>query len=275
MLQRRRFIAALLTMPIISRWCAADSTRHPDAAFAPGEKLRYQLGWQFITAGFATLEVLPDECLEGKKVRSFSLTARTRKIVDHIFKVRDTVSSLAEYDLSRSLGYNQIQREGKTKRDISVDFDWDNMNAHYFEALKKKSKITPVVENTLDPLSAFYFVRNQHLEVGSVIEGPMTDGKKCKIAQIRVVKREKIKAGGKKYDTFKLVPDIQDLGGVFESSKDASMALWCTTDWRHLPVLMESKVAVGSFKAELIEAITPSDPIARSASKPAEAANAD
>jgi len=253
MLKRRRFIAALLSLPLFSRRATAQDSDAGTAAFQPGEKLKYRIGWQFIIAGYATLEVLPDEELDGRKVRSFRMTARTRKIVDHLFKVRDHVSSLAEYDLSRSLGYTQKQLEGKTERDITVDFDWDSMTAYYFEALSKKSRITPIQENTHDPLSAFYFIRNQHLDVGTVIEGPMTDGKKCKTARITVTKRETIKIDGKKYDTFKLIPDIQDLGGVFKASDDATIELWCTADHRHIPVLMKSKVVVGSFKVELIE----------------------
>jgi hypothetical protein len=187
---------------------AADTEKPP--AFAVGEKLSYSLGWQFSVAGHVTIEVLPDEAIAGRKVRSFMMTAKTNTATDRIFKVRDELSSQAEYDVSRSLGYSKIQREGKTKRDVSVEFD-----------------------------------------VGSVIKGPMTDGKRCKVAEIRVVSRERIKVNGKKYDTFKMVPDIKDVGGVFEKSKNAKIELWCTADHRHIPVRMKSKVLVGNLKAEL------------------------
>lgn len=258
---RRTFIASLLSLPLVSRWCAAqdESAASPSPAFEAGEKLKYSLGWQFIVAGHATLEVLPDEEWDGRKARSFQMEARTRKVVDHLFKVRDSLSSVAEYDVSRSLGYAKIQREGKTKRDVTVDFDWEHLKAHYFEARSGSSKTIDIPENTLDPLSAFYFIRNQKLEVGTVIKGPMTDGKRAKEAEIKVVKRERIKVNGTKYDTFKLIPDIKDVGGVFEKSKDAKMEIWCTADHRHIPVLMKSKVFVGSFKAELesIEKVEP------------------
>jgi hypothetical protein len=253
MQRRRNFIAALLSLPLINRFSDAQEDAKPaqPPAFEAGEKLTYSLGWQFIVAGQATLEVLQDEELDGRLVRSFQMTAKTGKVADKIFKVRDTLSSLAEFDVSRSLGYAKIQREGKTKRNITVDFDWKNLNATYVEAIKGKTHTTPILENTLDPLSAFYFIRNQQLEVGKTIEGPMTDGKRCKMAKIAIVKREKIKVNGKKYDTFKLVPDIQDIGGVFEKSDNAKIEIWCTTDHRHIPVLLKSKVMVGNFKAEL------------------------
>lgn len=250
MRQRRTFLTALLSLPVLNLLSRAE-TADSLPAFEPGEKLTYSLGWQFIVAGHATLEVLPDEEIEGRKVRSFSMQAKTRKVVDHLFKVRDNLSSTAEYDVSRSLGYCKIQREGKTKRDVTVDFDWENKVAHYFEALGSDSISIPIQDNTLDPLSAFYFIRNQKLEVGKVYTGPITDGKRCKVASLEVVERKTIKVNGRKYDALRLNPDFQDVGGVFEKSKDASVEIWCTADYRHIPVLMKSKVAVGSFRAEL------------------------
>lgn len=252
MQKRRHFLTALMSLPILQRWLwASEKNGDEQAAFEVGEKLTYSLGWQFIVAGHATLEVLPNEEWEGRKARSFLMTAKTSKVADALFKVRDRLSSLAEYDVSRSLGYAKIQREGDTERDITVDFDWEKLEAHYFEALGRDQQVTPIQENTLDPLSAFYFVRNQKIDVGTVIEGPMTDGKRCKVARIKCVQRKTIKLNGSKYDALKLVPDIQDVGGVFEKSKDAKIEIWCTADHRHIPILLKSKVVIGSFKAEL------------------------
>jgi hypothetical protein len=273
MVKRRTFIAFLSTLPLLNRFTYSDeplaessvepltessaealpevSTEVALPAFEDGEKLTYSLGWQFIVAGHVTMEVLPTEEFDGQRLRSFEMEAKTRKTVDAIYKVRDNLSALTDEHVTRSMGFAKIQREGSTKRDVTVDFDWENLNAHYYEALGGDSRVTPIQENTFDPLSAFYFVRNQHLEVGTVLEGPITDGKRCKMAHVEVVKRETIKVNGRKFDTLKLKPDIQDVGGVFEKSKDAKVEIWCTADHRHIPVLLKSKVAIGSFKAEL------------------------
>lgn len=248
---RRALLKALIALPFMSVLDRAAEASEAMPAFEAGEKLKYKLGWQFITAGHATLEVQPDEEFDGRKVRCFSMTAKTGKAADQVFKVRDKLSSVTEYDVSRSVGFTKIQREGKTKRDVTVDFDWVNMKANYFDGLNGSTRSVDIQPNTLDPLSAFYFVRRQKLEVGKEFSGPITDGKRCKIAKISVTKRKRIKVNGKKHDAFCLIPDIQDVGGVFEKSKDAKMEIWCTADHRHIPILMKSKVLVGSFKAEL------------------------
>lgn len=252
---RRSFMGVLLSLPLLSRLALSKTPSFLSSkpAFKPGEELKYDLGWQFIVAGHATLQVFPDQEYEGRTVRKFKMTARTRNAVDHIYKVRDSLTSITEYDVSRSIGYKKIQREGDEHRDETVHFDWEKLEAHYHEALSGNRMSTAIQENTLDPLAAFYFIRNQTFDVGSVIKGPLTDGKRCKVAQIEVVKREKIKINGKKYDTFKLVPDIKDVGGVFKKSKKAKLEIWCTADHRHIPVLLKSKVVVGSFNAKLVE----------------------
>ena len=252
-MKRRSFIAAALAVPCIPRLLFGENEQPPalPLAFRPGELLKYSLGWQFIVAGRATLQVLHPEEIEGLPVQNFKMTARTRSGVDRIYKVRDTMTSRTDPTFSRSMRFEKNQHEGDTRRNEVVRFDWDTLQAHYHETIREKSKTIDIPRNTLDPLAAFYFVRNQPMEVGTVIKGPLTDGKRCKIAEIRVVKREKIKVNGRKYDTFKLIPDIKDVGGVFKKSRNARMEIWCTADHRHIPVLLKSKVAVGSFRAEL------------------------
>ncbi|VGO21010.1 DUF3108 domain-containing protein [Pontiella sulfatireligans] len=258
--KRRTILKALLVVPVLLHRSfgqeAEVSGPKAPPAFEPGEKLHYSLGWQFLTVGSATLEVLPDTELNGKPVRSFLLTARTRKSIDHLFKVRDRLSSLTELDLSRSLRFEKKQREGKTKRDVVVTYDEAGKTAFYEEKLKGKKQETIILPGSQDPLSAFYFVRMQELEVGKVIKGPFTDGKKSKMALVKVAARERKKVNGRKYDTFKLLPDLKDMGGVFEKSKKAKLEIWVTADHRHIPVMMKSKVAVGSFTCELIPAET-------------------
>jgi len=253
-MKRRSFVATLLSLPVLSRFSFAQAASPilQGPAFQAGETLKYTLGWQFLVAGRATLEVLPEEEIDGKTFQNFKMTARTRSAIDKIYKVRDTLISRTDSSVNRAMYYEKQQHEGDSRRNETVTFDWDNLEAQYHEEISGKKKTTTIMHNTLDPLSAFYFVRNQPMEVGSVIKGPLSDGKRCKIAQVEVVKRETIKVNGTKYDTFKLIPDIKDVGGVFKKSKDATMEIWCTADHRHIPVLLKSKVLIGSFNAELV-----------------------
>ena len=105
---------------------------------------------------------------------------------------------------------------------------------------------------TFDPLSVFYSFRLHDLEKYKEFETPVTDGKKCVMGTVRVIKREKIKVEGTYYDTYLVEPDIKDLRGVFQKSKDASLKIWVTADKHCIPVRIKSKVIVGSFVADLV-----------------------
>jgi len=224
-------------------------------AFVPGEKLVFELKWAFITAGTATLEVLPMKTVNDQPACHFRLTARSNAFLDTLYKVRDRIDAFTDAGMTRSVHYLKKQHEGPTIRDIEVRFDWDNLQTRYLKTEKGggEDKLTPVKPGSFDPLSAFYFVRGKEkVGVGSIIQSPITDGKKNIIGRATIVKREIIKVNGTKYDTFLVEPELKNIGGVFKKSKDASIKIWVTADHRRIPVRLKSKVVVGSFVGNLI-----------------------
>lgn len=219
--------------------------------FYPGEKLTYELRWEFVPAGEATLEVLPTTEVDGVRSYHFMAKAESNRFVDVFYKVRDRIEGFADLDMDRTLLYKKKQREGSHKRDVEVRFDWEKRTARFINYGEAKDPI-PLMTGTFDPLSAFYFVRLFDLKEGMVIERPITDGKKNVTGRLAVVKRETITVGGKPYDTFLIKPELEHVGGVFEKSKDAEIRIWVTADSRRLLVRIESEVIVGSFTGDLV-----------------------
>lgn len=221
--------------------------------FNPGEKLTFLLKWTIIPAGESVLEVLPMETIDGVKAYHFLLTAKSNTFIDTFYEVRDRIDAYANTEMTHSILYKKKQREGKTHRDIVVNFDWQNKKAQYTNFSEKKPSID-ILSGTFDPLSAFYFVRLFDFQKKSKIERPVTDGKKCIIGKLSVIKREMLKLKSGTYDTYLIEPELKHIGGVFEKSKNAKIQLWVTADNRRIPVKIRSKVVVGSFVGELVSA---------------------
>jgi len=221
--------------------------------FHPGEKLRYDLRWTIIKAGEATLEVLPFETINGVRAYHFAMMAKSTSFVDVFYKIRDRIDAYADTDMTRSVFYRKKQREGKTHRDIEVSFDWKKKEARYSNFGNKRDPV-PLPAGAFDPLSAFFHTRFMDFRENMVIERPVTDGKKCIIGKVTVIRREKTEAGGKIWDTWLLEPELKHIGGVFEKSRDTKIQLWVTADTRRIPVKIKSKVVVGSFTGELVSA---------------------
>ncbi|OPX41078.1 MAG: hypothetical protein B1H13_04050 [Desulfobacteraceae bacterium 4484_190.3] len=241
----------ILFIMIIGSWQRVEGADIP-FPFAPGEKLLYKVGWLSIPAGEMRLEVLPMKEIKGEQVYHFVMTTTTYSFVDLFYKLRQRIEAFTNKAVTRSLLYKKETR-GKKKRDEEVRFDWEKKVATYEKNGKKEDTVN-LLPGAFDPLSIFYVFRLQQLEAGKIIEVPVSDGKKCVMGKATVVRREIIRVGKKRYDTFLVEPDLKHIGGVFKKSKNATLRIWFTADKERIPVKVESKVKVGSFRAELVPA---------------------
>ena len=219
--------------------------------FAPGERLVFELRWAVVPAGKAVLEVMPMKTIDGTKAYHFRMTAESNAFVDMFYKVRDRIDSYVTADMSHTIHYRKKQHEGGSKRNIKVQFDWNNSTAQYYDGRKTRDTIE-IVPGTFDPLSVFYYSRLAKFEPDGIIECPVSDGKKLVSGSARIVRKETIEVPGGTFETYLIEPELKDIGGVFKKSKDAKIRLWVTADQRRLPVKIASKVSVGSFVGELI-----------------------
>lgn len=227
---------------------AAESLQLP---FSPGEKLTFQLRWGIIPAGEATLEVHPPERIDGEAAQHFVLTARTNDFIDVFYKVRQRIDAYCDIDLNHSLLYKEVHTVGRTRRDARILFDWKRMEARYINFGKAEKPIS-ISPGTFDPLSVFYFSRLFDLGKTNVLKRPVTDGKKCAVGRAEIIGRERVKVGGRAYDTYLVEPELKEVGGVFEKDKNAKIQIWVTADERRIPVRLKSKVVIGSFVGDLV-----------------------
>jgi hypothetical protein len=235
---------------------AAGAEQAPTAArgkipFQVGEKLNYVLKWSVIPVGEAELRVSDGETKIGSPAYLFQASVKSYPMIDLIYKVRDHVESYTDRSMIHSLLYRKKQREGKHKRDVSVEFDWDQSKAHYYSKGKHKKTVT-LLPGTFDPLGVFYAFRLNPLTDNLEVEAPVTDGQKCVMGKARVIRREKVAVDAGAFDTFLIEPELRHIGGIFKKSKDAKLLLWVTADDRRIVVKAKSKVAVGHFTAELV-----------------------
>ena len=221
-----------------------------DFGFYPGEKLTFKVRWSFITAAKVTLEVLPCENINGEPALHFLYTAKTSKFVDAFYKVRDRIESYANLDMTRSLLYKK-NHEGKSTKDIVVEFDWEKKEARYID----KGSVTDSVQisdNTFDPLSVFYAFRIGQPDSNNEIVVNVADGKRLIKGTGKIVKKQKIRVSGKTYNTLLVEPELEGVGGVFKKAKDSKLKIWVTDDKKRIPVRIKSRVTVGSFVASLV-----------------------
>ncbi|MCJ8331250.1 MAG: DUF3108 domain-containing protein [Lentisphaeria bacterium] len=218
--------------------------------FKSGEKLSYKLYWSKMNVGTFRSDIKKDRIIDGKAVWHFTMLIQTNKKLDKIYPVRDYLSAFCQKDVKRSLKYSVNQNEGKTQRIINLNFDWDKKQLTYIKngKVRRQNKLK---KDYIDPLSLFHALRSLDLKIGKTEIIKVTDGKVFVEAKINVIKNERIKIGKKEYDCILIQPDISNLKGVFEKSKDAVIKIWLSNDERKIPLKFSSKVVIGEFYAEL------------------------
>jgi len=219
-------------------------------SFNYGEKATYNAYWNGIKVGTVVLEVLPKKA--NSDDYTFRMKMATNSFAEKFYNSQQTITSIMDKNISHSKSYHEKGKEKKKEKERKIDFDWKNKKTKYYRNGKFSKELT-LKEGTLDPLSIFYFFRNQDIKVGKVVECNVTDGKKLINGSVRVKKEETIKVGKLgKMKTYLLEPTLNGLGGVFSGSDDAKMEIWLSQGESKLPVRIKSKVKVGSFTAELV-----------------------
>lgn len=213
-------------------------------AFKVGEKLTFSIGWEFINAGTAILSVEEITNIEETSCYRISAVTNSNAFFSTLYKVRDRLESYVDMNGIYPLRYIKKTYEGGYQRNFTVNFDHKNQKASIADVDSGNSEIV-IPRYLQDMISSFYFVRTQSMDEGKDIQLSVFDNGRYKDVTVKVVKREHISVDAGEFDCILVKTPI----GPFNNKSDLN--IWLTDDARHIPVLMKSKIVIGSVRAEL------------------------
>lgn len=211
------------------------------------EKLIYDLTWTGIKAGEATLEISD----KGNEMRIVSV-AKSAKWVSVFYTVEDRVESIflkSSDVIGHTMKYLLNLREGKHRKNKEVIFDYKNLKAIYIDYIDKERKEFEIPPAIFDPLSSFYYVRTLNLEVGKSVYVTVFDSKKVWNVEVQVLRKEKIEVPAGTFNTIVVKPLLKSEGIFF---RKGDVYIWLTDDERRIPVMLKSKIKIGSVNASLV-----------------------
>jgi hypothetical protein len=213
-------------------------------AFQVGEKLTFSIGWEFIDAGTAVMHVEERTRIGERETYRISATTNSNAFFSTLYKVRDRLETYVDAEGLYPLKYRKKTQEGDARRDFEVDFDHTRGRARIADADSGNSEVdVPVFVQ--DIISAFYFLRNQPMVIGQDIHVSAFDNGKVRDVSVKVVKKEKVSVTAGEFDCIL----VQTPVGPF--SNRSVLNIWLTDDHRRVPVLMKSRIIIGSVRAEL------------------------
>lgn len=225
---------------------AAPLRYHPNEAFGVGERLTYDIGYKFISAGTAVFDVAKQvEYINGRPCYKVTFVTASHKSLEFIYKVRDTYRTYLDVDGIFPWKFEQHIREKNYSKDYTAEFDQANHKA-----------ITP--DSTVDIpafmhdiVSAFYYVRTMDLrsyQKGQYIKlQNFIDGKSHDLA-VYILGTERIEVDAGVFDCIVVEPRIAS-GSPFGFK--GRLRLWLSNDARKIPIKVSTEIPIGSIDAEL------------------------
>ena len=229
--------------------------------FDGGEKAVYRATWNGIPVATTEVDTTP-VWIEGKKFYQVKVDAKTSKALDWIWKMRDTISSTFEAKTLSPSRFVFNQRENS--RVVDTEAQYNGGTKKWAVNRQQKGKKPRIYEfdseNTLDPITAVYVARSVDFKVGDRLYFNVFGGRYQYLLELAVAGRETIQLESGKVDAFKIVPRVTNLSKSGYAGRLNEAAIWITADERRMPVMLTSKIFVGSVYMEKVNekpAVTP------------------
>lgn len=217
------------------------------SAFSVGERLVYDVGYSFITAGEAVFSIPGMENFHGKECYQVLFTVESTPTFSFFYTVEDRYETLLDKKGIFPWRFTQHVREGKYKYDFAAEFDQLNN-----VAITKDGRY-PIPPYVHDVVSAMFYVRT--LDFSKSRPGEklyLSNFYKDTTYQLAVkfLGYQQISVDAGTFDCVLVEPLIKE-GGLFKS--EGRIIIWLTNDDRKIPVKVSTKVIIGSIDSELRE----------------------
>ncbi len=215
------------------------------SVYGPGERMVFSIGYGPIKAGEGILEVVGLTEYKGYTCYDVRSKANSNRFFSSIYKVRDKVTSYIDVETLYSRYFNKRLREGDYKKTVEIDFDHLAEEARY-----SNGETYPISSGVQDVLSAFFYVRNLDLEVGKVFHVPAHSSRRTYDLKVIIHRKEKVEVEAGTWNCYVVEPIIEG-DGLFKH--EGKLTLYITDDAHRIPILIKTKVPVGSIDVELKE----------------------
>ena len=245
LVNRRTLPIVLVVAALLASMIAPEVTAAATPPFGVGERLVFSINYGKINAGEGALEVVGMVEFQGHTCYRIESTASSNRFFSGFYRVRDKVISYIDEEELFSRYFMKRLREGTYRKTVEIEFDHEAGKALYRDG--REFDIDPGIH---DVLSAFYFVRTLDLEVGRDVFLSAHSSRENYDMRVIVHSRETVVTDLGEFECFVIQP-VMVGEGLFKHEGD--LMIYLTADERRLPVLMKTKLPVGSISVKLRE----------------------
>lgn len=217
--------------------------------FPDGQAYVYNAEWHFLTAGTGIVRMEAD----GKE-QKITATGESQGLVNAIFPVHDRFEVRFDPRTFCTLSVFKHSEEGSRKHDLSIQFDQDRKKSVVDDRNLKTGESRHFEEDlpgcTTDIVTGFFYLQSLPLQVGSVYEFPVSDGK-ISVVRAQVEKREQIKVPAGTFPAVLVTAEA--ISGKLQGK--GKFSIWYSDDAHHIPLQVRAKLGWGSvlFRLQRIQ----------------------
>jgi len=178
-------------------------------------------------------------------------TGRSTGALDWVFRVRDHYESHIDREGFFPHRFIRRVREGGYRLERDIDFDPARRTAATTQNGTTRHHVMPAFVQDL--VSAFYCARRlplNRMRPGEVIDIPTVVDGEIHALRARYVGPRAVDVKAGRFDGLAFTPVVQK-GRIWKDADDLTVIV--SADDRHLPVLIESDLVIGSVRLELVE----------------------
>ncbi len=248
MLRPLAILGCFLSLSLLT---TADDTKPPlrhiaNEAFGFGERLEYNVGYKFITAGTASFTIGKQPVMvAGRPCFDIRFEVASLKSLDFLYRVRDRYRTFVDVDGIFPWKFEQNIREGGFRKDFAASFD------HIGKTATTTEGSFPIPAFVHDIVSAFYYIRALDLSQykrGDVVYLQNFFDRETHDLAVRILGRQQIEIESGTYKCI-VVETVIKSGSLFKF--EGKLLLWLSDDARRIPVKVSTKIPIGSIDAEL------------------------
>lgn len=217
-----------------------------NTAFGFGERLEYDVGYKFITAGTAVFSIGKEPVVRsGRPCYDIRFEVSSLKSLDFLYRVRDRYRTLVDVDGIFPWAFQQSIREGGFHKDFTATFD------HTSRTAKTTEGTFSIPQFVHDIVSAFYYVRSVDLrsyKQGQILVLQNFFDRATHDLAVKVHGRQQVEVDAGTFNCIVVEPVIKS-GTLFKY--EGKLLLWLSDDERRIPVKVSTKIAIGSIDAKL------------------------
>jgi hypothetical protein len=224
--------------------------------FEGGEKAVYRGSWNGLFS-VATAEIYTVPAVVGdRRVYNVRVEAKTSKVLDLIWKMRDTVRSSFDAKALAPFSFSFHQRENSRIIDTEASYDPSTKRwvVNRQQVGKRKKSYEFDSQNTLDPLTAVYLARSLEFKPGDRLYFKIFGGRYRYLLELHIERKEPVTlASGRTVEAYRVIPRLQNITKRGYAERLNEAVIWISADERRIPVKLSSKIVFGSVQVDLIE----------------------